>query len=265
MLMANPYFQFKQFTIHHDRCAMKVTTDACLFGAWLSEEVGRRETGDGRTGVEVGKVLDIGTGTGLLSLMLAQKNPGLAIDAIEVDKGAAEQAKDNVDASAWKEQIAIINKDVKDVRLDKKYDYIISNPPFYENELHSPDQRKNTAHHSGGLTLSEVVTIVKDNLAPGGCFFLLLPYKRNEAIKDLLLQHQLAIRKMIFVRQSVKHDYFRIMLMGQGDNNRGGAEAQEVKSINVMETVIDELSITDGENKYTPAFTALLQSYYLHL
>jgi tRNA1Val (adenine37-N6)-methyltransferase len=265
--MGNPYFQFKQFTIHHDRCAMKVTTDGCLFGAWLGEEVRMLEEKAGNRQSAAGSrnVLDLGAGSGLLSLMLAQKNPALVIDAIEVDKEAAEQAKENIETSPWKQQITIINDDAKVFRFTRKYDYIISNPPFYENELHSPDGRKNTAHHSEGLTLHEVVTIIKDNLSPGGWFFLLLPYKRNDVIKDLLLQHQLVIRKLIFVRQSLKHDYFRFMLMGEKENNRRGAETQDVKSINVTETVIDELSIVEGENKYSPAFIKLLQPYYLYL
>lgn len=255
--MANPYFQFKQFTIYHDRCAMKVTTDACLFGAWVSGElaVGSRRMADGiREGNSADRrVLDLGAGTGLLSLMLAQMNTGLTIDAIEIDPEASQQAKENVERSPWKDRITVINDDARSSRFNKKYNYIISNPPFYENELHSPDQRKNTAHHSGGLGLQEVITIIKENLASDGWFFLLLPYKRTAAIKELLLQNELAVAKMIFVRQSVNHDYFRVMLMGQPGNN------------NANETIIEEISIMEKDNQYTAVFTGLLQPYYLYL
>jgi tRNA1Val (adenine37-N6)-methyltransferase len=121
--VANNYFQFKQFTIHQDRCAMKVTTDGCLFGAWIAKQV------DGNK-LAVDNILDIGTGTGLLSLMIAQQSPA-KIDAIEIDKETYEQAKENVAASPWAERINIIHGDAKQLPASQQYDVIVSNPPFY--------------------------------------------------------------------------------------------------------------------------------------
>ncbi|HMK17662.1 MAG TPA: methyltransferase [Chitinophagaceae bacterium] len=244
--MPNSYFQFKQFTIHQDRCAMKVTTDACLFGAWVAEEVRSQESG-------VGSSLDIGTGTGLLALMLAQKNPEMKIEAIEINKEAAEQAKINAGSSPWKEQINILQADVKGFSFEKEFDLIISNPPFYENEIRSASDSKNVAHHSDNLTLKELLVIIKNNLSKTGIFFLLLPYKRNEEIKKLLKDHELNISKILFVRQSVKHDYFRIMLKGKlGDQEN-------------IETEFNEMSIWDDDQQYTTEFKQLLKNYYLHL
>ena len=224
---------------------MKVTTDACLFGAWVAEEIKSQK-------LKVNNCLDIGTGTGLLSLMLAQKNPEIKIDAIEIDKDAAEQAKINVGSSPWKEQINIIQDDVKEFSFEKEFDLIISNPPFYENEIRSATDSKNVAHHSENLTLKELLVIIKNNLSKTGSFFLLLPYKRNEEIKKLLKDHQLNISKIIFVRQSVKHDYFRIFI-------KGNLNAEE------KETEFDELSIWDDKQQYTNEFVNLLKDYYLHL
>ena len=223
---------------------MKVTTDACLFGAWIVNEVKNQK-------LKVKSVLDIGTGTGLLALMLAQKNPEMEIDAIEIDKDAAEQAKINVESSPWKEQINIVQGDVKEFSFEKEFDLIISNPPFYENEIRSATDSKNVAHHSENLTLKDVLVIIKKNLRETGSFFLLLPYKRNEEIKKLLKDHDLNISKILFVRQSVKHDYFRIFI-------KGSLNAEE------KETEFDELSISDEQQHYTNEFVRLIKDYYLH-
>ncbi len=241
--MANNYFQFKQFTIYQDKCAMKVTTDACLFGSLLptSSEGG------------VKNVLDIGTGTGLLALMYAQKNFNAKIDAIEIDETAAEQARENVDASPWSDSIKIFHSDAREFDHSKKYDVIISNPPFYENELKGNDLRRNLAHHNEGLLLPELLNIIKKNLEPVGSFYLLLPYKRNEEIKKLLVEHELSVRQITLVRQSVNHDYFRVILTGR------------FRSDEQIETMIDEISIKDKNDRYTPGFTRLLQEYYLFL
>jgi len=228
---------------------MKVTTDACLFAAWVAEEI-KNDPDSYRE--KINNCLDMGTGTGLLGLMVAQKNPKIKIDAIEIDKDAAEQAKINVGSSPWKEQINIIETDVKDFSFEKEFDLIISNPPFYENEIRSATDSKNVAHHSENLTLKELLAIIKENLSEPGSFFLLLPYKRNEEIKKLLKDQPLHISKMILVRQSVKHDYFRIFI-------KGSLNAEE------KETEFDELSIWDDKQQYTNEFVTLLKDYYLHL
>ena len=244
--MPNSYFQFKQFTIHQDRCAMKVTTDACLFGAWIAEEVKSQK-------LKVKSVLDIGAGTGLLSLMVAQKNSEMKIDAIEIDNEAAEQAKTNIESSPWKEQINILQDDIKGFSFEKEFALIISNPPFYEKEIRSAADSKNVAHHSENLTLKELLEIIKNNLSKTGSFFLLFPYKRNEEIKKLLKDHELNISKILFIRQSVKHDYFRIMLKGKLSDQEN------------METEFNEMSIWDDDQQYTTEFKQLLKDYYLHL
>lgn len=223
---------------------MKVTTDACLFGAWVASEINNEK-------LIINSCLDIGTGTGLLALMLAQKTRA-EIDCVEIDEEAVKQAQDNGDASPWKEKIFIMPGDAKKMveTFCKDFDVIVSNPPFYENELRSGVEEKNVAHHSTDLTLNDVLSLIKSHLHSNGNFFLLLPYKRNEEIKRLLKEHQLHISKIILVRQSIKHDYFRIMIKGQ---------------LNGEETEFEEISITDDKKEYTPEFIGLLKDYYLHL
>jgi len=224
---------------------MKVTTDACLFGAWVAEEVKSQK-------LKIKRGLDIGTGTGLLSLMLAQKNPETSILAVEIDKDAAEQAAKNIGASVWKDHVDILKTDVKEFSSLEKFDLIFSNPPFYENELRSETDRKNIAHHSENLTLKELLDIIKTNLNADGNFFLLFPYKRNEEIKRLFKDHQLYIAKILLIRQSIKHDYFRIFI-------KGNLNATE------KEIEFDEMSIWDEHQQYTNEFIRLLKDYYLHL
>jgi len=226
---------------------MKVTTDACLFGAWVAAQAKCDECIR-----KARNVLDIGTGTGLLSLMFAQKNAA-PVDAIEIDEEAYEQAKENIAISPFPDQIQVTHTDVKAISFLRKYDLIISNPPFYEREITSENEKKNIAHHDSGLVLEELLSIIKTNLSGGGTFYLLLPFKRNEEIKKILLRENLSVSKIVFVRQSTNHDYFRIMISGKLHNAENG------------ETVIDEISIWDDQKQYTEQFKQLLQAYYLYL
>ena len=240
--MANSYFQFKQFTIQQDRCAMKVTTDACLFGAWTAEEVKRQRS-------DVKRVLDIGAGTGLLSLMLAQKTNS-PVDAIEIDPDAFGQAKENISGSPWKDRVTIYQADAAQFAFSSKYDILVSNPPFYENELKSGDAKKNLAHHEG-LSLQQLLKLIRDNLSSQGSFFLLLPHKRSEEVEKLIADCGLSILQKISVRQSLKHDFFRTMIRGSHESDK--------------EKITIEISIWDEQQQYTPEFVEFLRDYYLHL
>jgi tRNA1Val (adenine37-N6)-methyltransferase len=225
---------------------MKVTTDGCLFGAWAAEKVGSQKS-------KVTNVLDIGTGTGLLSLMLAQRNLNLHIDAVEIDNQAAEQAAKNAAASLWAERIIVHNINAKQFQANKSYDLIISNPPFYENELKSGKSQKDIAYHSEELRLKDLLVIIKKSLSSNGIFCLLLPYKRNAEVKILLNEAGLHITQITFVRQSTSHDFFRIMIMGRLTTSEPAV------------TMINEIYIKNDDDQYTQAFTNLLKEYYLYL
>jgi tRNA1Val (adenine37-N6)-methyltransferase len=232
---------------------MKVTTDACLFGAWVAQEVKSLQRSPFGQKLKVKSVLDIGTGTGLLTLMLAQKNGSWSIDAIEIDNDACEQARENAAGSPFAGQLHVMKGDVKKIIFTKQYDLIISNPPFYEKEITSGSENKNLAHHHAGLLLDELLSLIKMNLSPSGIFYLLLPYKRNEEIKRELFAKDLSILKLVLVRQSTKHDYFRIILTGK------------LRDEKEVETIIDEISIWNDEQQYTDEFIELLKDYYLYL
>jgi tRNA1Val (adenine37-N6)-methyltransferase len=223
---------------------MKVTTDACLFGAWTANEVRCMKQ-------EVCNVLDIGTGTGLLGLMLAQQS-NATIHTIEADKEAFEQAVENIAASPWSDGIKIFCGDAREYDFPIQYDLIISNPPFYEKELKSGDTKRNIALHNEGLLLDELLHIIKKNLKPDGRFYLLSPHKRNNELDNLFAQQKLAINHKVFIRQSTKHDYFRIMISGTHQIDKTGFSTSEI-------------SIWSDKQQYTEEFIALLKDYYLYL
>jgi len=243
--MGNPYFRFKQFTIFHDRSAMKVTTDACLFGAWIAETLSTRltKTNDKR-------FLDIGCGTGLLSLMVAQKNNAV-IDAIEIEPAAAGQARENIAASLWKDQIMVIETDVLQWQSSRRYDCIFSNPPFYENDLRSVKAENNLAHHSENLKLQPLLSYINQHLANDGTFFLLLPAKREREIILLLQEEKLLVQQKVLVQQTLEHPPIRVMIQGCR------IKTEECREYNV--------SVKKGSGEYTAAFVALLKDYYLYL
>jgi tRNA1Val (adenine37-N6)-methyltransferase len=240
--MANSYFRFKQFTVHQELAAMKVTTDGCLFGAWVADQLKDSNT--------TGSILDIGAGTGLLSLMLAQKN-NAKIDAIEIDDSAATQAAQNFAASPWHERMHVINQDINLFEPAGPYDTIISNPPFYENDLSGNNRQKNIAHHDSGLLLQDLIRIISQNLTQTGSFYLLLPFRRYEEALSLIKTHQLQAVKVCLVRQSETHPFFRIMISGG-----------KLQPAMIIE---EEIAIKDVNNAYSGRFGQLLADYYLYL
>ncbi|MGN6293014.1 MAG: tRNA1(Val) (adenine(37)-N6)-methyltransferase [Chitinophagaceae bacterium] len=240
--MANSYFRFKQFTVHQELAAMKVTTDACLFGAWVAEDLHRQSQAPD-------SILDIGTGTGLLSLMVAQQ-VGSAIDAVELDAAAAMQAERNFLQSPWSGQLRLLHADIREARLPYPYNVIISNPPFYEKELTASNRQKNIAHHDAGLVLRELIPIISGLLENAGSFYLLLPYKRLNEAFSLIAGSGLHLYRICKVRQSTGHSFFRVLIKG----GRKYAEPEQ-----------EEMAIRTSENSYTREFRQLLGDYYLQL
>src|SRR5690242_10504161 len=197
--MPNDYCQFKQFLIKQDKCAMKVCTDACLFGAFAANCLP----------ITAHRLLDIGTGTGLLALMLAQKNENVKIDAVEIDEAAAQQAKENFDNSPWEERLNVYHTSIQQFinSTQNKYDVIICNPPFFENDLKSENKQRNLALHSDALSLEELVSVVDELLKEEGNFFCLLPYHRTKYFEELLLKYKLCVKEKVFIKQTPKHNY----------------------------------------------------------
>lgn len=238
--MGQSYFQFKQFRVEQKFAAMKVCTDACIIGAYVSKEIQLDHAQ---------KVLDIGTGTGLLSLMYAQKNKA-RIDAIEIDTASAKQAKENFASSPWHRQLDIICADVITWEASCKYDLIITNPPFYEADLKSPDSRRNNALHSASLSLRQLLLCIIQNLNNDGRVAILLPAGREEDFKSAIANHPLFIEKLVYIYQKKQGPLFRFIAI---------LTFQEITSLT------ESFIIYNHDNSYTNQFINLLHDYYLKL
>lgn len=232
-------FRFKQFTVRHDRCAMKVCTDSCILGAWFAEKI-----------TPGAKVLDIGAGSGLLTLMLAQKAEA-QFHAIEKDSHAFEQMKENIERSQWKNRISTFMGDATTYALPGPYDFIICNPPFYENDLKSDNEKKNLARHATGLTLTDLTTVIDRNLTASGSFGILLPYQRTLHYEQLALCGGFHLYEKLLVRQTPRHSFFRSIL--------------HFTRRPIKQKQPETLIIKKEDGSYSDAFTDLLQTYYLYL
>jgi len=241
--MANSYFQFKQFIINQEKCAMKVCTDACIFGAYIS--IKEKDKNNDKT-----CILDIGTGTGLLSLMIAQKVNG-SIDAVEIDKNAFEQAQENFKNSLWKSRLFEHRADITQFEFSRKYDIIVSNPPFFKDSLKSDNEQKNIAKHITSLPYSALASIVFANLTDKGRFYILLPTKEFAVFEKTATENQLALMEKTIIRPDAFSEYFRTT--GVFTN----AAADKI--------TIESLTVKDSNNEYTPEIIELLKDYYLYL
>jgi tRNA1Val (adenine37-N6)-methyltransferase len=219
---------------------MKVCTDACLFGAWVVEFLQQKQNPSQLS------ILDIGTGTGLLSLMTAQEID-CKIDAIEIDEAAAIQAANNFSASQFASKINIIETDINNWDSNNTYDCIITNPPFFENDLNSPDAKRNLALHSAALTLKELTAIVEKKINQDGIVAILLPYHRKETMIQFALEKGLYLNANADIKQTIKHSYFRTFLLFSRKK----------------QTLLSEEIIIQNNRVYSDRFKALLKQYYL--
>ena len=238
--MPNSFFRFKQFTVSQEKSSMKVCTDSCLFGAWVADKIETKI-------IQPEKILDIGSGTGLLSLMLAQKSPA-QIDAVEIDAASHAQTNDNFNESMWSKRLRAYHADIKTWLSPVKYDLIVTNPPFFENDLKSGNKNKNLAKHQDGLTLAELLSSISEHLAEGGNFAVLLPFHRVQFFKQIAAEKSYYLSDGLLVKQSPSHSFFRGMLLF--------AKEKATSSLK-------ELTIKNKEGGYSEDFNYFLKDYYL--
>lgn len=235
--MSNPYFRFKQFTVFHDRCAMKVGTDGVLLGAWAN--VDKAKT-----------ILDIGTGTGLVALMLAQRNKNANITAIDIDKEAISQAKDNFATSPFFSQIRCSYISLQEFAQAKKsrFDTIVSNPPFFEDSLKSPQHNRSLARHTDNLPVEELVELSSSLLSETGRLSLIYPFTYKDKLLSLANLYNLHISRITNVYPTPQSLPKRILI-----------EFSKIPS-----TLIEnDLLLEKERHNYSDQFIDLVKDYYL--
>tara|TARA_R110002072_G_scaffold189262_2_gene346292 strand:- start:1558 stop:2280 length:723 start_codon:yes stop_codon:yes gene_type:complete len=239
----NAPFHFKEFTIHQDKTAMKVGTDGVLLGAWCTLE----QYPD--------TILDIGSGTGLIGLMLAQRSDAMTIDAVEVDENAYEQTVGNFEQSDWGDRLFCYHSSFQEfakemIEEEEVYDLIISNPPFYTDEFETEDSARNTARFTTALSFQELVYGASNLLSETGIFSVIIPYKEEKLFVSLATENDLFLSRICRVKGTETSQVKRSLLEFSFEN-------KPLKE--------EELIIERSRHKYTEAYIELTRDFYLKM
>ncbi len=234
-------FQFKQFVVEQDRCAMKIGTDGVLLGAWTSLETHPES------------ILDIGSGTGVIALQLAQRSVAETIDAIELDPDAYEQCSENFEASPWNDRLFCYHASVQEfaAEMDLKYDLIVSNPPFYTDEYKTNDPARDQARFTDTLPFEHLFLCAIQLLSLNGTFSVIVPKKEHENVVRIAAQHGLHPRRICEVRGTPNSEVKRILMEFGREKYRS--------------PVSEQLTIENGRHNYTQSYIQLVKDFYLKM
>lgn len=235
----NKVFAFKQFKVEHDLSAQKVGTDGVLLGAWTPIEVGCKN------------ILDVGTGSGLIALMLAQKtNEDVHIDAIDIDELAYIQATKNFNNSLWKNRINTYHTSLQNFQPEKEYDLIVCNPPFFSNSLQPKNISRTQARHDDSLMLNDLIIHSKKLLNKRGMLSIIYPFEKKDVLLQNGIENDLYAEKICMVKGAENLPVKRILVLFRNSNDTA--------------TVHEELTIEVSRNNYTNAYKMLTKDFYLN-
>lgn len=234
-------FQFKQFSVEQDRCAMKVGTDSVLLGAWVPIPE------------NIFSVLDIGSGTGIIALMIAQRSFAEQIDALEIDEEAYEQAVDNFENSPWSDRLFCFHAGLDEFveEPEDNYDLIVSNPPFYIEDYYANDEQRTLARFADAMPFENLVEAAAILLSENGIFAVIIPFKEEEKFIALAKQYDLHPTKITRVKGTPVNQIKRSLLAFSRNF--------------VNDFLVDELVIETSRHVYTEEYIALTKDFYLKM
>lgn len=234
-------FQFKQFSIEQDQCAMKIGTDGVLLGAWTPIENNPFS------------ILDIGTGTGIIALMLAQRSEAEQIDALEIDEEAYEQATDNFENSAWNDRLFCFHAGLDEFieEPEDEYDLIVSNPPFYSEDYKTENSQRDLARFQDAMPFEDLIEAADLLLSEKGVFAVILPFKEEEKFINLAKEFGLFPFKITRVKGAPTAEIKRSLMAFSRNEN--------------TDFTIDELIIETTRHQYTEEYTTLTKDFYLKM
>ena len=242
--MPNPFFYFKQFAIRQDKSVMKVGTDSVLLGAWVDICLS-----------PPCKVLDVGTGTGIIALMIAQRNSRAIIDAIDIDVDACNLSFENAGKSPFKERIQVFRQSFFDYTAEKKYGLIVSNPPFFKNSLKSPNEKRSVARHNDSLPLKPLVEHAISLLSENGRIALILPVSLSDELDFIVATHRLFVLRRTDV-VTVEGGLAKRFLVEITANN-------PQKQDQNFKIIKDTLILETTDHQWTEQYKTLTRDFYL--
>ena len=234
-------FSFKKFVIEQDRCAMKIGTDGVLLGAWTPIENNPFS------------ILDIGAGTGVIALMLAQRSNAEQIDALEIDEEAYEQSVDNFENSPWSDRLFCFHAGLDEFveEPEDEYDLIVSNPPFYTDDYKSENEQRDLARFADAMPFEDLIEAAALLLSENGIFAVIIPFKEEENFLALATAYELFPLKITRVKGTPTTEIKRSLLAFSRNEN--------------SVITIDELSIETSRHQYTSEYIELTKDFYLNM
>ena len=238
--MSKKAFQFKEFTVEQDRCAMKIGTDGVLLGAWVDIPE------------DVNSILDIGTGTGIIALQLAQRSQAEVIDALEIEAGAFEQAVGNFENSEWADRLYCYHASLQEFvgAMDEKYDLIISNPPYYNDTFKDLNKKRALARHTEELSFKELLSGISQILNLEGTAAFIIPYKEEEHFISLAKNIKLFPSKISRYSGNLNSELKRSLIQ---------LKHQETPLIQ------EEFFLEHSRHEYSDHYKNLVKDFYLKL